>query len=121
MSKMLVIDPVVGRQIIEIGEDGAYFDADLILWDERVDGDMPNIDIAGAVRIDDDLLYNEEVALTDSKIKAEIVATENNARIMLALEKIDAKSIRALREGNQERIAALEAEAATLRLQLVRE
>lgn len=119
--KMLVISPVRGRELVEVDESSSYFDPELVLWDERIDGEFPNIDIAGAVRIDDDLLYNEEVALADGKIKSAIIAAENNSRIMQELEKIDAKSIRALREGNQERIAALESEAATLRLQLVKE
>lgn len=38
--------------------------------------------------------------------------------IYSALEEIDKKSIRALREGNQERISALEQEAEALRQQL---
>jgi hypothetical protein len=42
----------------------------------------------------------------------------NNNAIKIQLAAIDARSIRALREGDQTRIAALEAEAATLRSQL---
>lgn len=41
----------------------------------------------------------------------------HNAAILTALERIDARSIRPLREGNAARVAALEAEAAALRLQ----
>ena len=40
------------------------------------------------------------------------------ADIISALEEIDRKSIRALREGNQERLALLEAEAEILREEL---
>jgi hypothetical protein len=43
---------------------------------------------------------------------------EHNAPILLELQQIDAKSIRALREGNQERITALESQAVALRSQL---
>lgn len=43
-----------------------------------------------------------------------------NANIIAQLDRIDAKSIRALREGDQVRIDALEAEAAALRLQLIK-
>lgn len=42
----------------------------------------------------------------------------HNAPILQALQDIDARSIRALREGDQVRINALEAEAAALRSQL---
>lgn len=41
-----------------------------------------------------------------------------NAPILAALASIDAKSIRALREGDAARIASLESQAAALRLQL---
>jgi len=44
-----------------------------------------------------------------------------NAPILAQLATIDGKSIRALREGDQERISALESEAAALRLQLVKD
>jgi len=44
-----------------------------------------------------------------------------NAPILEQLERIDAKSIRALRENDQARITSLEAEAAALRLQLVKD
>ena len=42
-----------------------------------------------------------------------------NAPILARLRDIDMRSIRALREGNTERITALESEAAALRMQLV--
>jgi len=41
-----------------------------------------------------------------------------NTPILEELSRIDAKSIRALREGDQQRIAALEQQAADLRLKL---
>ena len=43
-----------------------------------------------------------------------------NGPILAQLAAIDARSIRALREGDAARIAALEAEAAALRAQLTR-
>lgn len=48
-----------------------------------------------------------------------ISVAQHNAGIIVQLEAIDAKSIRALREGNTQRIATLEIEAATLRQQLL--
>jgi hypothetical protein len=47
-------------------------------------------------------------------------AMRHNAEILAKLEQIDRKSIRALREGDSQRIHALESEAAALRLQLVK-
>lgn len=60
--------------------------------------------------------------------EAEILALQNqpvdmnkhNAPILIQLEMIDAKSIRALREGNADRITELEQQAASLRLQLIK-
>jgi hypothetical protein len=118
--RLLVIDPVSGRTIIEIGEGGAYNDPEQVLWDERVDGEMPSIDIAGAVRIDDDLLYNEEVAAEDQKMKAKVVALENNAKIIAELASNDAKSIRAILDGDEARIAEWKQKQAALRMKLVK-
>ena len=62
----------------------------------------------------------EEVAPDPAKLlEAEIVA--HNEPILEALALIDAKSIRPLREGDTERVATLEAQAAALRLQLRKE
>lgn len=119
--KLLVINLDGIREVLEINQGGGYFDRDRVLWDERVDGDMPDIEISGAVRVDDDLLFNGEVAQANSNLKVTLAASENNARIITDLEKIDAKSIRALREGDQVRISNYEAEAAALRAQLVKD
>lgn len=43
-----------------------------------------------------------------------------NAPVLAQLEEIDRRSIRALREGNTQRISDLEAQAVSLRAQLVR-
>lgn len=45
----------------------------------------------------------------------------HNAPILAELARIDAKSIRPLREGDVDRVAALEAQAAALRVQLRKE
>lgn len=52
---------------------------------------------------------------------APLTMEEFNAPIMAELAAIDAKSIRALREGNAERIADLEQQAEALRVQLRKE
>lgn len=63
----------------------------------------------------------EEQADIDARRAAGPTASEVNPEILMRLEIIDRKSIRALREGDQARIASLEAEAAALRMQLIKE
>lgn len=53
------------------------------------------------------------------RIRADEIAV-NNGPILAALKEIDARTIRPLREGNQEKLAELEAEAAALRLNLMK-
>lgn len=59
----------------------------------------------------------EIVELSDEKRSAKVA--ELNAPIYAAMEALDAKSIRPLREGDQIRIAAIEAQIADLRKGLV--
>jgi hypothetical protein len=47
------------------------------------------------------------------------IKLEANREVLMKLAKLDLKSIRALREGNQERLAVIEAEAQALREQLL--
>lgn len=51
--------------------------------------------------------------------KAHLSKKEKNDAIIARLHELDLKSIRALREGNQERIAQLEAEAEELRKEIL--
>jgi hypothetical protein len=118
--RLLIIDPSFGRQLIEIGEGGSYNDPERVLWDERMDGPLPDADIGGLTRINGNLFYDKDVALEDAAMKTSIAKVQGNDKILAALAQIDAKSIRALREGNQERISALEDQAAELRAQLVK-
>lgn len=49
--KLLVNNPAGVQEIIEIGEGGAYFDPERVLWDEAIDGPLPEITLGGMVRI----------------------------------------------------------------------
>ena len=60
----------------------------------------------------------EEQAEINERRAAGESPEQHNAPILAALAAIDAKSIRALREGDAARIASLAAEAIALRLQL---
>ena len=52
MSKLLIVSPAGVQEVIEIGRGGAYFDLSKVLWDERIDGPLPDVTIGGAVRIE---------------------------------------------------------------------
>lgn len=67
-------------------------------------------------------LSSEEFVFVDGAlvqcISLPVTAEEENAPIFLALDLIDRKSIRALREGNSARLIELESQAAALRERL---
>ena len=54
----------------------------------------------------------------DPDDSADIPIDQYNAPILAELDRLDAKSIRPLRVGDNERVAALESQAAALRLKL---
>ena len=60
---------------------------------------------------------SEEQEEIDSR---KLTADDINRPILMKLEQIDAKSIRAIREGDQSRIASWNEEAASLRAQLIK-
>lgn len=121
MIRLLVNNPDTGQQVIEIDDSGSYFDESLVLWDERVDGPLPEIQAGGLVRAGDKLVFSQEIADEDAALKQTILNAVHNAPILAALERNDLKSIRALREGNAERLAAIELEQQQLRLQLIKD
>lgn len=45
MAKLLVNTPTGKQQIIEVMETGSYFDTALVIWDERIDGELPVIEL----------------------------------------------------------------------------
>lgn len=57
--KLLVNAPTGDQQIIEVGEGGGYFDETLILWDERVDGPLPEITLGAMIKVDDTLVFDQ--------------------------------------------------------------
>ena len=80
--KILVNAPSGVQEIIEISDGGNYFDRTLVLWDERVDGEMPSITIGAMKREEGNLVYDpllDSIAIlarTKAKIKADIAALE---------------------------------------------
>jgi hypothetical protein len=61
MTKILVNSPLGTQEIIEIGFGGGYFDKSLIIWDERVDGALPEVTLGGMVRNNNLLIFNQDV------------------------------------------------------------
>lgn len=59
--KMLVNNPLGLQELIEIGDGGFYFDNSLVVWDERIDGALPDITLGGMVRVADSLIFNKEL------------------------------------------------------------
>lgn len=58
---LLVNTPDGIQDIIEVGEGGGYFDLSLVLWDERLDGPLPEgIIVGGMIREENSLVYSEE-------------------------------------------------------------
>ena len=56
----LLVDTPIGRQeVIEVGAGGGYFDPSRVLWDERVDGPLPDMILGGMVRVRDALMFNQ--------------------------------------------------------------
>lgn len=116
--KLLVNTPFGSQEVIEVGEGGGYFDKSAILWDERIDGDMPMVTLGGMVREGDEIRFSQEAF--DAYEERPIPSEEVNAAILAELMRIDAKSIRAIREGDQDRIAEWNAQAAALRAKIVK-
>jgi hypothetical protein len=75
-------------------------------WDEK-DG----------VQKERDATPEEQEEIDSRKLSSEDI----NRPIIAQLERIDAKSIRAIREGDQSRIASWNEEAANLRAQLIKD
>lgn len=58
---LLVNAPSGEQQKIVVGATGGYFDPDRVLWDERVDGPLPEITLGGMVRVNGDLVFDQSV------------------------------------------------------------
>lgn len=114
--KMLVNNPFGGQEIIEILEGGDYFDKGLVIWDERIDGPMPDVQVGGMVRDEQGLHFDKELFEQNEKSTKNV--DEKNEPILRELASIDKKSIRAIREGDTTRIAMWNKKAEELRAKL---
>jgi hypothetical protein len=60
LSKLLVDAPTGEQQLIEVGQGGGYFDPARVIWDDRADGEVPEITLGGMVRQGNALVYSGE-------------------------------------------------------------
>lgn len=86
MKKLLVNAPSGAQQVIEVREGGGYFDPARVLWDERVDGELPDITLGGMVRQGRALAFDqarmdEHTAAIRPPVPAEV--TMRQARLAL--------------------------------------
>lgn len=81
----ILVDAPTGRQeLIKMGDGGSYFDQSRVLWDERIDGNLPSIILGGMVRSGDALIFDQDrmdvhnalPVRTKAIIEAEIKAIE---------------------------------------------
>lgn len=57
--KLLVDTPSGSQEIIEVESNGGYFDAARVVWDERTDGALPDMDPGGLVRNGNALVFDQ--------------------------------------------------------------
>lgn len=100
--KLLVNNPAGDQEIIEIGDGGAYFDPDRVLWDERQDGliDPYPLTLGGMVRVNDDeggssLAFDQELFDARPAPEAPTVCTMAQARKALLTAGITATQVEA--------------------------
>lgn len=79
MIKILVNAPSGLQELLEIDESGGYFDESRVLWDERDDGEPPEITLGGMVR-DGKLLVFDAQLLAAAEASALAVAKASAAR-----------------------------------------
>ena len=63
MYKLLVNAPSGLQEIIDVTETGSYFDPALVIWDERIDGTLPEVTLGGMVRIEGSSATEESEAV----------------------------------------------------------
>lgn len=59
MNNLLVNAPDGLQLVIGVMESGSYFDDSRVIWDERIDGELPSITLGGMVRSGANLIYSQ--------------------------------------------------------------
>lgn len=61
MPLLLVNAPDCGQQVVYVDDSGGYFDFSRVLWDERIDGDLPPVILGAMRRVGDSLVVDEQL------------------------------------------------------------
>ena len=83
--RLLVNAPYGTQELIEIGEGGGYFDQSRVVWDERVDGDLPSITLGGMKRVGDSLEFDEDLMAATNAVIAAAEAEKNEKEMQIFL------------------------------------
>ena len=92
--RLLVNTPQGFQEIIEVGKGGGYFDAARVLWDERIDGVMPEITLGAMVRSASGLVFDAATlaATTAAELaddSSKVPQVVSRAQFILALLQLD--------------------------------
>ena len=74
MFKLLINDAWGTQKIVEISASGDVSTDSTVLWDERIDGDLPDIELGGLVRNGNALEFSQAEADRLAGIRASIAA-----------------------------------------------
>lgn len=92
MRKLLVIKPDGTRGVIPIEDSGSYYDQSKVVWDESIDGKMPQDVSPNMVKIDGKLVVDEALVfeaktkeLLDSKMSALMTVDLSNDDIVTSV------------------------------------
>lgn len=77
MFKLLIINLSGDQEIILVGKGGAYFDISKVVWDERIDGPLPDEAqnfLGGISKVNNQLVYDKAAAAAQAKKIADAAA-----------------------------------------------
>jgi hypothetical protein len=93
MSKLLINTPSGLQELIEVGEGGGYFDISRVLWDERIDGAIPDVTVGGMIRQGNQLVFDSQLfADYEAKLAATVAPpAPTKEELMAELASLTAK------------------------------
>lgn len=79
MINLLVIKPDGSREITSIDRSGSYYDPAKVVWDERVDGKMPDNACSSMVKINGKLVIDQ--ALLDANVSKQLANNKGSSLV----------------------------------------
>ena len=91
--RLLVNTPNDLQELIEIGEGGGYFDISKVIWDERIDGAIPDVTVGGMVRQGNQLVFDSQLFANHKTKLAKVVApaAPTKEQLLAELQALTAK------------------------------